>query len=283
MASSLSRWLRPTFSAPSLQRLPAWRPWQGRALVLAGILAAGVGMATPVEAGITSFTTFPVCAALGDPGPPCSFRIPPRRNAGLQVFLDWLHQPVYTVTDFRYIFSYDPTVLRFDGASTTLLCDLRGSGQPVNCPDAQPGSGTMIYGASGVVLEDQFPLDQAGLTITPEGNNPGMVTINYSSPTGAAINGERNFLALAFDLLVPIQEQAIVTYSPELLPDASLSTISCTYTKANGDVAACESASPSLSLRITADPVPAPLGLGGLSVFFGQSRRLRGRLRSRPG
>jgi hypothetical protein len=269
-----------SFSAVLPWRVAATRPRLARALALAAIVAAGVGLATPAEARQTSMTAVPVCGSAGIPGFPCNLQSPPHnKNRYFLAKLDWLQDPLQRVKGFSYSFDYDPAVLAFNASATSLLCELRSSAV-ANCPTFPAGQGTAEYGASGVINEDDYAVDQSGLTITPDSSGLARVTISYTAaaPTGIAISGERNFLALAFDLVAPLGNGAIVTYSPGLLSDASLSTTSCTYTKANGDVAECDSASPSLSLKISAAPVPGPLGLAGVPALFWHSRRLRRRL-----
>ena len=124
----------------------------------------------------------------------------------------------------------------------------------------------MLFRSIGTI--DAFDVDQTGLSIKENSN--GSVTVDYNTPVPIAAAGEINFLALAFDALVPL-DGATVTYSQTDLPGAtfSVSDFSC-----NID---CSSANPSSSLKL--NPVPGPLALAGLPVFYDATRRIRRRSR----
>ena len=181
---------------------------------------------------------------------------------------------------FRSGFSYDPTV-SFDAANTTLLCDLLPAGATPNCPTMAAGQGTVFFPDLATINEEDFSVNQTGLTITPDASGLSSVTVGFT-PTApiAAAPGDRNFLALAFDLLVPLEDRTIVTYSPNPLRDFSLLTTACTYSREGiAGSTDCSSAHPSLSMRISTAPAPGPLALGGLPAMALAARRLRKRLR----
>jgi hypothetical protein len=135
----------------------------------------------------------------------------------------------------------------------------------------------------GVVAED-FTVDQTGLSIAETVNSAGLPRLNfeYTSPTPITFSGERNFLALAFDLRVPLGANATVTYSPTLLADATLASSGSSCTDATGAALECSSSHPSLSLRLNPE-VPGPLAVGALPAMLHASRRLRRRVRGAAG
>jgi hypothetical protein len=180
-----------------------------------------------------------------------------------------LDPPGSGLTTFTTSFAYDTSLLAFDRSSTSLLCELRSGSATPFCPPTPPGQGTMPLGEL-----PEFDVDQTGLTIT-EGSSdqPGTVTVDFTSPTPISFSGEINFLALAFDLLAPIGARATVTYSPTPTADATFS-----ITNFGCDVA-CGSSNPSASMKFnTAVEVPGPLAVGGLPVLLHTTRRLRRRL-----
>jgi hypothetical protein len=187
--------------------------------------------------------------------------------------LDWAPDPTARLASFSTTFDYDPAVLTFNRDATTLLCDLRSPGVTPFCPSFPPGQGTTPL----ISWSGEYITDQTGLTITEDATGLPSVTVNYTAPTPLTLTGERNFLALAFDLLVPLESGATVTYSPTLLPDATVAMTNASCLDDAGVAMACDSNHPSLSFRI--DPVPAPLAVGGLPVMVHASRRMRQRIR----
>ncbi|MEB3300376.1 MAG: hypothetical protein VKN56_00245 [Cyanobacteriota bacterium] len=123
---------------------------------------------------------------------------------------------------------------------------------------------------------DAFDVDQTGLTLDemPGANGMSTVTVNYSTSTQILFGGERNFLALAFDLQVPIGQDASVTYSPNEDPDA---TISMGDLICNVD---CGSSNPSAAMTLNPGTisVPGPLAVTAVPMMWHTSRRLRRRL-----
>jgi len=253
---------------------------QGRALplpalALGGVLAGGLAGALPAEAlviqpGLPPYPSGYIAVQCGSTGsflPPCIFG-PPGKRRLKKVFIV-LDPPGSGLTTFTTSFAYDTSLLAFDRSSTSLLCELRSGSATPFCPPTPPGQGTMPLGEL-----PEFDVDQTGLTIT-EGSSgqPGTVTVDFTSPTPISFSGERNFLALAFDLLAPIGAGATVTYSPTPTADATFS-----ITNFGCDVA-CGSSNPSASMKFnTAVEVPGPLAVGGLPVLLHTTRRLRRRL-----
>jgi hypothetical protein len=192
------------------------------------------------------------------------------------VFLDWYQDPTARVASFTTNFEYDPAILQFRKEDSTLVCDLRSDGVAPYCPSFAPGQGT----TSILTATENFSVDQTGLTINEGTSASGLPSINVSHVTPSTqvfTAGERIFLALAFDLIVPLAPGATVTYSPDELPNSTLLTTSASCTLSGGAIVDCQSAFPSLSLKI--DPVPAPLAAGGLPAMAVASRRLRQRIR----
>ncbi len=253
------------------------------ALWVAGVVGVGVAeMLLPgaAKADLPSKGIFFICVPGPLNGPPCSGKQPPRRNALVLAFLDWRPSPTERVGSFTHTLTYDPSQLEFRADASSLMCDLRSSSADPWCPVTTPGSGTM--GLS--VYPDTYTMDQTGLGLVQGVDAAGLhkVTATWSGGTALSGLGERNFLALAFDLVAPLHPGTTITYSPEILADATLTTLDLVCQNDSGASIACGSDSPTMSLRFN-DPVPAPLGLGGLSALFWQSRRLRRRLRIRLG
>jgi hypothetical protein len=128
---------------------------------------------------------------------------------------------------------------------------------------------------------EEFTVDQEGLTIFEGPNVLGSlapISLSYTRHTSLNLSpGQKIFLALAFDVIVPLGQNATVTYSPTVLPDATLIHTSASCKNDTGADIDCDSTDPSLSLKI--DPVPAPLAVGGLPLMAHASRRLRQRIR----
>ncbi|WP_371079180.1 hypothetical protein, partial [Salmonella enterica] len=103
----------------------------------------------------------------------------------------------------------------FDPQATSLLCELRSASATPFCPDTPAGVGTQSLGTI-----DDFEVDQTGLTIQDDPANSS-VSVSFKSPTPILFSGERNFLALAFDLLPDLEPGASVTYSATPLSDAT--------------------------------------------------------------
>ncbi len=68
------------------------------------------------------------------------------------VYADWGFSPNDPVGKIKFDIGYDPTLLDFETAFTTLLCDLRAPGTSPYCPDTPAGQGTMELG----VIDDEF-------------------------------------------------------------------------------------------------------------------------------
>jgi hypothetical protein len=246
------------------------RPLTG-ALLLAGAIAGSLATPEPAKAltyvpgqGYASSLILVIqCGAFGPLAvPPCPKIFSKRRARKIYVIQD---PPGSGLTSFSTNFSYDPTVMTFDRQQTSLLCELRSASATPFCPDTAGGVGTQPLGTI-----DDFAVDQTGLTIQ-EDSDTSSVAISYTSATPITFTGERNFLALAFDLLVPLEPGATVTYSPTSLSDATLS-----ITQFSCDVE-CSSSHPAVALKLNA--VPAPLAVGGLPVMVHASRRMRHRIR----
>ena len=155
-------------------------------------------------------------------------------------------------------------VLSFQASASSLVCDVRSATAAPFCPTLPAGSGTT-------------PLEAFGSDFT--------VTATWSAPAGQSITvadpGERLFLALAFDMLAPLHYGVSVTYSPDPLANPTLfSTDDLICENDNGLSVVCGSTQPSLAVRIN-NPVPAPLGWGGVSTLLWQARRLRRRTGAR--
>jgi hypothetical protein len=203
---------------------------------------------------------------------------PARPYKAFMVFVDWGFGPDDPVgrMHFDFDFDYDPTQLSFNRDLTSLVCDLRADSANPYCPNLGPGQGTMPLG----LISDNFTVDQTGLTITEDATGRPSVSISYAAAAAITLR-ERNFLALAFDLLKPMPPGSTVTYSPTLLADASLSTTVFHCLDENDvNLDKCESSYPSTSLRLNAAPapVPGPLAVAGLPVMLHASRRLRRRV-----
>lgn len=254
------------------------------ALALGGALAAAVTMAAPAEAIVITFPSGQVrpsaywawsCGSFpGVPFTSCWSRPSGRWGKKLQLVLD---PPGDGLKDLFADFSYDRSLLSFDASATSLLCELRSPNASTYCPVTPPGKGTMPIGTL-----DPFEVDQTGLTITEDviadptgGPGRGVVKLQYTSPAPLSIPGERNFLALAFDALVPLGEDASVTYSPDVIADSTLlmGELVCNQ----GDLP-CGSSSPTASMRLNRGTVPGPVAVGGLPVVLLASRRLRRRI-----
>jgi len=196
------------------------------------------------------------------------------------VIVDWgfgPDDPVSARMNFDFDFDFDPTLLAFNRDLTSLVCDLRTDSANPYCPNLGPGQGTMPL----ELISDNFTVDQTGLTIAEDATGRPSVSISYAAAAPITLR-ERNFLALAFDLLKPMPPGSTVTYSPTLLADASLSTTAFHCLDENDvNLDKCESNHPSMSLRLNAAPapVPGPLAVAGLPVMLHASRRLRRRVR----
>ena len=193
-----------------------------RRLLFAGVLFGGLAAGAPGRAEkipfnnsyfatswCTAYPTFPLSQGCVNSYPPPN---PPRPFLAWLVYVDWgfgPNDPVGKVVKINLDVDYNPAVLEFRRDQTSLLCDLRAAGVTPFCPAASPGQGTMPL---GVVAED-FTVDQTGLSIAETVNSAGLPRLNfeYTSPTPITFSGERNFLALAFDLRVPLGANATVT------------------------------------------------------------------------
>ncbi|MEB3300375.1 MAG: hypothetical protein VKN56_00235 [Cyanobacteriota bacterium] len=162
-------------------------------------------------------------------------------------------------------------LLDFEPSFTTLLCDLRAPGTSPYCPDTPAGQGTMALG----VIDDEFTVDQTGLSITEDPTGLPSVSFSYTAPFPIAV-GRRNFLALAFRPLVPIQPGTTVTYSLDVLPNATLVTKAFSCTNSSDGVVDCSSPQPSRSFKL--NPVPGPLAVGALPMMALASHRIRRRI-----
>jgi hypothetical protein len=256
-------------------------PW-AKGWFVAGMISVGGGLlALPVRAEkipynnsyfatswCTAYSSYP-----NDSG--CVSINPARPYKAFMVFVDWGFGPDDPVgrMHFDFDFDYDPTQLSFNRDLTSLVCDLRADSANPYCPNLGPGQGTMPLG----LISDNFTVDQTGLTITEDATGRPSVSISYAAAAAITLR-ERNFLALAFDLLKPMPPGSTVTYSPTLLADASLSTTVFHCLDENDvNLDKCESSYPSRSLRLNAAPapVPGPLAVAGLPVMLHASRRLR--------
>lgn len=246
------------------------RPLTG-ALILSGAIAGSLGILEPAKALVyipgqgyaSSLVTVIQCGAIGPYAvPPCPNISTKRRARKIYVVQD---PPGSGLTSFSTSFTYDPSVMRFDANETSLLCELRSASASPFCPVIPAGVGKQSLGT----IED-FEIDQTGLSIN-EDLHKSSVSIAFTSSNPITFTGERNFLALAFDWLLPLEPGASVTYSPSPMSDATLS-----ITNFSCDVD-CTSSHPAVALRL--DPVPGPLAAGGLPVMAHASHRLRQRIR----
>ena len=251
----------------------------GLALLAAAALAPLAAQANPGARAMSSKSLVAFCGPGPLNGPPCANQSPPRRNVKVLGFLDWRPDPTDRIVNFSHTVGYDPSLLRFDASASSLVCDVRAATAAPFCPTLPAGSGTTPLEAFG----SDFTVDQSGLVFTEGADSTGAptVTATWSAPGGQGISvsapGERNFLALAFDLLAPLHDGVSVTYSPGPLADATLfSTSDLICQNDSGSSAVCGSTQPSLAVRIN-NPVPGPLGLGGVSALLWQARRLRRR------
>jgi hypothetical protein len=212
----------------------------------------------------SSLKTVIQCGAFGPLAtPPCPNLFSKRRAKKIFVIQD---PPGSGLTSFTTSFFYDRSLMRFDANATSLLCELRSASASPFCPDIPAGVGTQALG----IIEDGFEVDQTGLSIRGEDR----VVIDFNSDIPITFPGERNFLALAFDLLVDLAPDASVTYSTTHLSDATffLANFSC-------DVD-CTSSNPAVAFKLNPGtaPVPGPLAVAGLPVMLHASRRLRRRV-----
>lgn len=252
------------------------------ALVLVGALATAVTMPAPAEAIVISFPPLNIkkpsaywawsCGSFpGVPFTSCWSR--PFGKWGKKLYLV-IDPPGHGLKELVASFHYDRSLLAFDASSTSLLCELRSPLASAYCPVTSPGSGTMPIGTL-----DPFEVDQTGLHIQESSPSLmyGSVSLQYSSSVPLSIDGERNFLALAFDAKVPFGEDATVTYSPDLAGNSNvfMGDLLC-----NGGALACGSSHPTASMRLNPGtaPVPGPLAVAGLPVMLHASRRLRRRV-----
>jgi hypothetical protein len=258
-ASLKPRRLAPPWWAAAILRKPSLH---------AGLLvfAAMIGWSLSPQAAQAKPKAYAVCFLSNHTDPPC----PSSYHLGGIIIIDTLK--LDTVSSFTAKYDYDPTQLRFRADTSSLLCDLRSSSAPTYCPTFAPGAGTTPLEA----FPDQFVVDQTGLTITPDPSGLSSVTLSYAAPAGVSISGERNFLALAFDLVPHYDKGVTVTYSPTPQLDASLATGPIQCADASGLPLDCALNNPSSFLKV--DPVPAPLAVGGLPVMLHASRRLRRRI-----
>jgi hypothetical protein len=259
---------------------------------MAGMVALGGGLlaTTPAKANKIPYdnsahaTTWCTSYQLLFPwSPDCASIIGPpyRPYKALLIFVDWgfgPDDPVSARMNFDFNFNYDPTLLAFNPSLTSLVCNLRDASVDPYCPNVAPGEGTMPLG----LIADTFTVDQSGLTITEDASGLPSVSISYAATAPVTIT-ERNFLALAFDLLRPMPTGSTVTYSTTLQADASFSTAAFHCFDENTVNLDCDSDHPSMSLRLNAapTPTPAPMAAGGLPVLLQLSRRLRRRIHGR--
>jgi len=249
--------------------------------LLAGFLALGTALAGPAAAEKIPYNNSAVASSWCTAYPwfsysaACASVNASRPYRALLVYVDagfGPQDPVSARLNFQFDFTYDPAVLGFDARNTSLLCDLRDPGTAPFCPQLAPGQGTQPLGE----VTDTFVVDQTGLTIREDATGLAAVSLSYEAPSQLSL-GERNFLALAFELRRPLGLGTTVTYSPTVLPDASFATTAFFCSDAGGAEVDCDSAVPSLSLRL--NPVPAPLAVGALHALWHASRRLRSRRR----
>jgi hypothetical protein len=219
----------------------------------------------------SSLKTVIQCGAFGPLAtPPCPNLFSKRRAKKIFVIQD---PPGSGLTSFTTSFFYDRSLMRFDANATSLLCELRSASASPFCPDIPAGVGTQALG----IIEDGFEVDQTGLSIQEDqhiNGTEGAVLIDFNSDIPITFPGERNFLALAFDLLVDLAPDASVTYSTTHLSDATFSLVNFSC-----DVD-CTSSNPAVAFKLNPGtaPVPGPLAVAGLPVMLHASRRLRRRV-----
>ena len=266
-----------------LHSLHAARNWPKRSPTLVGLLALVAGMAIeflqpPPAAAQKNGSLITVITCKYTPPFWDTYNCPHFQDYTvdrINFYADWGHPfGTLNLSRFSYSFTYDPSVLVFRKTMTSLLCELRAPGVAPYCPTVGPGQGS----TTPIASTDSFSIDQTGLTITEDPTGLPSVRIDYSSPTPIAIAGEKNFLALAFDLIAPWPAGMTVTYSPSLLPGFTFATTAFGCTDASGADVDCNSAQPSLSLRLT-PTVPGPVALATLPAMLHASRRLRRRVR----
>lgn len=250
--------------------------------LLAGCLALAAALPGPAAAEKIPYNNSAVASSWCTAypwypySPACASVNATRPYRALLVYVDTgfsPQDPVSARLNFQFDFDYDPALLGFDSRNTTLLCDLRAPGTAPFCPQLPPGQGTQPLGE----VTDTFTVDQTGLTIQEDATGLPKVSVSYAAPSQLSL-GERNFLALAFELRRPLGLGTTVTYSPTRLADASFTTGDFFCSDGSGAEVDCDSAVPSLSWRL--NPVPSPLALGALPALWQASRRLRRRSRS---
>ena len=259
------------------RRSARWPALMQRQPLLPGLMAAGAVAAalaaTPAAEARNYWSSTGLYYCTSSSRFPALNLCPPLKpNGAFIAMFDFAPDPTARLASFNVNFKYDPTLLSFNKDATTLLCDLSRSSIPL-CPNVPPGQGTTpLIGTSG-----DYVVDQTGLVITNDPSGLPSVSVSYAAASPLTLSGERNFLALAFDLLVPLQPGASITYSPTLPTDATFSVLSADCRDEYGALMNCASNHPSASFKL--NPVPAPLAVGGLPVLVHASRRIRRRVR----
>ena len=169
-------------------------------------------------------------------------------------------------------YDYDSIKLIFRANTTRLLCELRRANAPPYCPDFQSGTGTSLLTA----FPNKVAVDQTGLSITPDPAGLPSAGLSYTAPQGISITGERNALALAFDLVEPDDQgpQSPTALHPCLVKPSPQARSSARMPVASG----CLAMSATLPRRWRS-PRAGPLAFAGLPVMAHTSRGIRRRVR----
>lgn len=242
---------------------PCWRPSLSVALLGLGTALSCAFSPAPVQARPIAYA---VCVPSNHTDWPC----PSSYHLKGIIVIDRVD--FAGMSSFTRRYDFDPSVLAFNALESSLLCDLRSASSASYCPDFPAGSGTMPLS----VFPDTFSVDQTNLLIKPDAGGLPSVSLSYTAPAGTSITGERNFLALAFDLLVPLQDGASVTYGAPTLPGESVLSGAILCRDASGVDLNCGFNNPPSAFAL--HPVPTPLAVGGLPVLAHASRRLRRRI-----
>lgn len=247
---------------------PSWR--LSLPVALFGLGAGLVYTASPAPAHARPIA-YAVCVPSNHTDPPCptSYHI-----AGI-IVIDRIE--MNNTSALARTYSYDPKLLSFNPNRTSLLCDLRSASSIPYCPDFPAGTGTTPLSA----FPDTFTVDQTYLAIEPDSSGLPSVRLVYKAPAGTTFSGERNFLALAFDLLPHVEAGATLTYGDPVLPGQSFLSGAIVCLDASGVYQDCGATNPPGAF--TLNPVPAPLAVGVVPMMAHASRRLRQRIRRAAG
>jgi hypothetical protein len=233
------------------------------------LLGAATGWAWTIPSATARPIAYAVCSPSNHTDRPC----PPGYHLRGIIVIDTIRFD--GASKFTAAYGYDPAKLIFRANETSLLCDLRSASATPYCPDFKPGIGTTPLPA----FSEVFEVDQTSLSITQ--TSPVAVTLSYQAAAGTSVTGERNFLALVFDLVGDYDQGATVTYNPAAILGDTFATGKLHCSDASGVSLPCDVANPASSFKLDPLPaeVPAPLALAGLPVMVHSTRRIRRRIR----